>query len=603
MAKNYRLTPDGTGDRLFEACEAEARISGRLAGVFEGAGYRKVRTPGLEFLSVFEGAGAYFPPEEMYKLSDGEGRMVALRPDSTIPIARLVATKLKGAELPLRLYYSQSVFRRQPEHRGRESEVTQMGVEFIGEAGFSADVDMIDLAARSLSAVYGGRFRIEIGHVGLYKRLMERLGGDEELLARIHRYVNSKNYSALEEALMGVSDRETAELIMRLPGLFGGMEALSEAEALFCDYDGEITEMLGYLARVMEELSARGHADVVMIDLGLVGRSEYYTSLVFKGYGDNVGEPLLSGGRYDELFCDFGEDLPATGFGVNIDLLIEADLAAADADGPGPAKGGGDPQAADGSAGGAGWSEQGSEAGDGGGMGAGGGCAVGGGRSAGEEAKTRPLRIALTKGRLEEGFTALMEKAGYDMRPLRDKGRKLIIPLMGPGGGEEGAVELFLAKAPDVVTSVEHGVCEVGIVGKDTLLEQGGTYYEIMDLGLGKCRFALAAPAGGAVARGAAPRVVASKYPQYTGRYFERLGLDVRIIRIEGSVEIAPLLELADSIVDLVQTGDTMRENNLDVVTYIRDISARLIVNMTGMKLRKHEVEALATALKVALAI
>jgi len=545
---NNKLTPDGTSDRLFEECAAETRIAGRLAEVFEEAGYRKVRTPGLEFLSVFSSSASYYPPEEMYKLSDSEGRLIAVRPDSTIPIARLVATKLKGAELPLRLYYSQSVFRRQPEHRGLESEVAQMGVEFIGEAGFAADVDMIDLAVRSLSAVYGGQFRIEIGHVGLYKRLMERLGAGAGLLARIHRYVNLKNYSALEDALTGVSDRETAGLIMRLPGLFGGMEALDEAEALFCDYDGEITEMLGYLARVMEELSARGHADVVMIDLGLVGRSEYYTSLVFKGYGDNVGEPLLSGGRYDELFCDFGEDFPATGFGVNIDLLTEADTGAA-----GPA---------------------------------------------GEEAQTRPLRIALTKGRLEEGFVVLMEKAGYDMQPLRDKGRKLIIPVSGPGGGEEGAIEIFLAKAPDVVTSVELGVCEVGIVGKDTLLEQGGTYYEIMDLGLGKCHFALAAPAGGAVARGAAPRVVASKYPQYTGRYFERLGLDVRIIRIEGSVEIAPLLELADSIVDLVQTGDTLRENNLDVVAYIRDISARLIVNMTGMKLRKREVEALATALK-----
>jgi ATP phosphoribosyltransferase len=145
---------------------------------------------------------------------------------------------------------------------------------------------------------------------------------------------------------------------------------------------------------------------------------------------------------------------------------------------------------------------------------------------------------------------------------------------------------------------VEHGVCDIGIVGKDTLLEQGGTYYEIMDLGLGKCRFALAAPAGGLVAAGASPKVAASKYPAYAGRYFERLGLDVRIIRIEGSVEIAPLLGLADCIVDIVETGDTLRENGLEVVEYIRDISARMIVNVTSMKLRKFEVEALAGRLK-----
>jgi len=589
------LTPDGTSDRLFEACAAETGITGRLAEVFEEAGYRKVRTPGLEFLSVFNSSASYFPPEEMYKLSDSVGRLVAVRPDSTIPIARLVTTKFKGASLPLRLYYSQTVYRRQPEHRGHDSEVMQMGVELIGETGFSADVDMIDLAVRSLKAVYSGSFRIEIGHVGLYKRLMERLGADEETRERIHGYVNSKNYSALEDALIGAPDRETAGLILRLPGLFGGAEALDEAAALFDGYDEEARAMVGYLVRVMDELSARGRAGSVMIDLGLVGRLDYYSSLVFKGYGESAGEPLLSGGRYDDLLGDFGEDMPATGFGVNIDLLTEAAL-----EHGGSAENGGSTENVESgrSAGSArsGGSTENVESGRSGGNAKNGGSA----KSADEkksEKKARPIRIALCKGRLEEGFVALMEKAGYDMTALRDKGRKLIIPIPGPGGAEEGAVEIFLAKAPDVVTSVEHGVCEIGIVGKDTLLEHGGTYYEIMDLGLGKCRFVLAAPAGGPVANGAAPQVVASKYPQYTGRYFERIGLDVKIIRIEGSVEIAPLLGLADSIVDLYETGATLRENGLEVVTYIRDISARLIVNVTGMKLRKREVEALAAAL------
>jgi len=558
MAKNYRLTPDGTGDRLFEECEAEARVTGRLAEVFESAGYRKVRTPGIEFLSVFEGAGAYFPPEEMYKFTDSEGRLVALRPDSTIPIARLVATKLKGAALPLRIYYAQPVFRRQRELKGRECEVMQMGVELIGEAGFEADVDMIDLAVKSLAAAPGGRFRIEIGHVGLYKRLMERLGtGDvsESGAAgrdRIHRHVVAKNYSALEDDLVGACDRETADLILRLPGLFGGEEALDEASGLFAGYDPEITDILEYLKRVMSALSDRGHAEKVMIDLGLVNQAEYYSSLVFKGYGESAGEPLLSGGRYDGLFCDFGEDIPATGFGMNIDLVAEA-LAGAESHEMNAAES--------------------------------------------AESITRPLRIALAKGRLEEDFIELMEGVGYDMDALIDKGRRLIVTIPGPGGSDEGAVEVFLAKAADVVTCVEHGVCEVGIVGKDTLLEQGGTYYEIADLGFGKCRFALAAPAVGPVSSGDAPRVVASKYPQYAGRYFERLGLDVRIIRIEGSVEIAPVLGLADGIVDIVETGATLRENGLVIVKEIRDVSARLIVNVSGMKLRKSEVEALAERL------
>ena len=550
MTKNNRLTPDGTSDKLFDACTAETRITGQLGAIFEEAGFRRVRTPGLEFLSAFAESAQYFPPEEMYKLTDSEGRLVAVRPDSTIPIARLVATKLKGADLPLSLYYAQSVYRRQPEHRGRDCEIMQMGVELIGEAGFSADVDMIDLAVRSLSSVCGGGFRIEVGHVGLYKRLMERLGAADEVRERIQRYIVAKNYSALEDVLSFEGDRRTAGLIFRLPALFGGASALEEAEALFSGYDEEVTGMLGYLGRVMGALKERGCAEHVMIDLGLVNQAEYYSSLVFKGYGENVGEPLLSGGRYDELLCDFGEDMPATGFAINVDLLVEGALLSVASE---------------------------FEA---------------------EEQSVRPLRIALTKGRLEEGFMALMERAGYDMGPLKDKGRKLIVGIADPEGGAGAAAEIFLAKAPDVVTCVEHGVCDIGIVGKDTLLEQGGTFYEILDLGLGKCRFALAAPSGGAVARGAAPQVVASKYPQYAGRYFERRGLDVTIIRIDGSVEIAPLLGLADSIVDIVETGTTLRENGLEVVEYIRDVSARLVVNVSSMKLRKQEIEGFAARLK-----
>ncbi|GHU61701.1 hypothetical protein AGMMS49983_01880 [Clostridia bacterium] len=549
------LTPDGTNDRLFAELEAEKSVTGALTVLFESEGYRQVRTPGLEFLSVFETNAAYFPPEEMFKLSDNKGRLVAVRPDSTIAIARLTATKLKGASLPLQIYYAQSVFRRQPEHRGRDVEVMQMGVELIGEAGFTADVDMIDLAARSLAASYTGHFRIEIGHVGLYNRLVERLGADSEAKERIHRYVTAKNFSALEEVLDGFRDRTTATLILKLPGLFGGAEALSEAEALFDGYDVEITDMLAYLGHVTEELARRGGGVEVMLDLGLVNHAEYYSSLVFRGYGESAGEPLLSGGRYDGLFRDFGEDLPATGFGLNIDLLAGQRDRAGQGDRPSVPLGGTE-------------------------------CL--------SLCPARPLRVALTKGRLEKSFMSVMETAGYDMAPLQDKGRKLLVEVSGPAG----PLEIFLAKAPDVVTYVEHGVCEIGIVGKDTLLEHGGTYYELMDLGLGKCRFALAALSGGPVAQGKAPEVVASKYPNYAGRYFEHKGLDVRIIQIEGSVEIAPILGLADSIVDIVETGTTLKENGLEIVETIREISARLIVNVTGMKLRKRAVEALVTCIR-----
>ena len=196
----------------------------------------------------------------------------------------------------------------------------------------------------------------------------------------------------------------------------------------------------------------------------------------------------------------------------------------------------------------------------------------------------KPLRIALTKGRLEKDTVALFDRMGLDTSAVKDKGRRLILPV-GEG------VEVVLAKAADVITYVEHGVCDLGVVGKDTIAESGGSFYEILDLGFGRCRFALAAPKDSDFFAGYAAKTVASKYPNVSRAYFGRKGMDVRIIKIEGSVELAPLLGLADGIVDIVETGSTLRENGLAVVEDVMPISARLIVNMAYMKLRKKEIE------------
>lgn len=199
----------------------------------------------------------------------------------------------------------------------------------------------------------------------------------------------------------------------------------------------------------------------------------------------------------------------------------------------------------------------------------------------------KPLRIALTKGRLEKDTIGLFEKIGYDCSAVRNKGRKLILPV----GDNE--FEVVLAKAADVITYVENGVCDLGVVGKDTILENGSSFYEVLDLGFGKCRFALAGPKGVDFYKGYSNKTIATKYPNVARTFFEHKAMDVRIIKIEGSVELAPLLGLADAIVDIVETGSTLRENGLEVIETVCDISARLIVNAASMKLRKNEIEAL----------
>jgi len=206
--------------------------------------------------------------------------------------------------------------------------------------------------------------------------------------------------------------------------------------------------------------------------------------------------------------------------------------------------------------------------------------------------QNKTVRIALTKGRLEKKAIELFADIGYGTSHLEDRGRQLIAQI------PEQNIEVVVAKPPDVLTFVQHGVCDIGIVGKDTIMECGGEYFEVLDLGVGKCRFALAGKKNTDFFSGYGVKKVATKYPNVTREYLEGKGVDAEIIKIEGSVELAPLLDLADGIVDLVETGSTLRENGLEELEKIADISARLIVNTVSMKLNKHRIDEIITKIE-----
>lgn len=194
------------------------------------------------------------------------------------------------------------------------------------------------------------------------------------------------------------------------------------------------------------------------------------------------------------------------------------------------------------------------------------------------------LKIALTKGRLLDNAVDMFSKMGLDCESVKNPGRRLVHSIPNYD------LDIVMAKAPDVITYVEHGVCDMGIAGKDTILENGRSFYEVLDLGFGKCRFVLAVPAGKDFYKTYKTRRIATKYPKVARDYFSAKGMDVSIIKIEGSVELAPILDLADAIVDIVETGSTLKANGLEPIETICDISARLIVNTAAMKLYKPEI-------------
>lgn len=205
------------------------------------------------------------------------------------------------------------------------------------------------------------------------------------------------------------------------------------------------------------------------------------------------------------------------------------------------------------------------------------------------------LAIALTKGRLEKQTVSLLAQSGYGIEALQNKGRALVLP------DSKKDINYFLVKAWDCVTYVEHGVADVGVVGKDTLLECSDEYYEVMDLGLGKCKFILASLPKKDVLNQSGHIKIGTKYPTVANAYFKNKGMDVEIIKIEGSVELAPILGLCDAIIDIMETGSTLKENGLVVFDTVCEISARVIVNKASFKLKRKEISSLLEDLKAAL--
>lgn len=196
----------------------------------------------------------------------------------------------------------------------------------------------------------------------------------------------------------------------------------------------------------------------------------------------------------------------------------------------------------------------------------------------------KDIRVALTKGRLEKNAIEIFEGIGIDCSELKNKKRKLIFK------DETNNIEFVLVKSTDVLTYVEYGAVDIGIVGKDVLLEQGKEFYEVVDLKVGKCMFALAALPDFKNRVVYNRLKIATKYPAVTRNYFRAKGEDVEIIKIDGSVELAPILGLADAIVDIVETGDTLKENGLIIIEKITDVSARMIVNRASMKINREQI-------------
>lgn len=321
MKRYDLLTPEGTRDLLFDECVALRMVENKLTDIFLSHGYTEVVTPGLEFFDVFTLKSRYFAQESMYKLTDGKGRLMVLRPDSTMPIARLVATRLREEPLPLKLFYNQNIFMVNPKNSGRDDEFTQSGIEILGGERTAADYEALVLAVKSLS-VCSDEFRLEIGESSIFRLLVAELGIDADEADTIQALIDTKNYPALNDALSAYNC-EAADALRALPTLFGGIEVFENAEKFMIT--DELRTKLSSLKETYDALVGSGISEL-KVDLGLVHKKNYYTGIIFRGFVEGYGYPVLSGGRYDNLIGDFGRDVSAVGFAVNVEAAARVQL-------------------------------------------------------------------------------------------------------------------------------------------------------------------------------------------------------------------------------------------------------------------------------------
>ena len=541
-------TPEGVRDIYGSEFVQKFELQQLLYRVLAERGYRGIETPTFEFFDVFSREVGTVPSRELYKFFDKEGNTLALRPDMTPSIARAVS-KYFHDETPIRLCYMGNTFINYDKYQGRLKETTQLGAELMGEESVSADVELLSVLVEALKAAGLEEFQVSVGQVEFFKALLKEAGIGSEAEESLRRLISDKNRFAAEELLAGYElSPKLRETFLEMATLSGSAEALEKARAL--TDNPEALKALGRLEDIYRGLKEKGFEKYISFDLSMLSKYNYYTGIVFRAYSYGYGEPVAKGGRYDTLLSHFGRELPAVGFAIVVDQLQRALNS----------------------------SEIRKEA-------------------AGPEG-TRYLTFALTKGRLAKKTLELLEKVGITCEEMKDPdSRKLIFV------NDELKLKFFLAKGPDVPTYVEYGAADIGVVGKDTLVEEGRKMYEVLDLGFGKCRMCVCGPASAREKLAHQEQIrVATKYPDIAKDYFyNQKHQTVEIIKLNGSIELAPLVGLSEVIVDIVETGSTLRENGLEVLEEIMPLSARMVVNQVSMKMEAERITKLIQALKAAL--
>ncbi len=302
-----------------EKAALKRRCEEILSNQFSAWGYKEVVPPTVEFSDIFTAGMKSNFEEELHCFPDGRGRTLVLRPDLTLPLARIVATHMQQEPLPLRLFYLGNVFRYISSKTGRQREFFQAGTELLGESASGADSEIIALAIYSLETLGIKEVKICLGNLEFLNTYLRQLDIEVNEQENIKKIFNQKDFVALEKHVDSSSlNQQAKQEILAIPTLKGGKEVLEEARQFF----SKDFSCLQKMTEILHLLEYLGVSDRVMVDLGLVRGMNYYTGVIFEGYTNNLGSSVCGGGRYDRLLDFFGCSLPAVGFALNIDNIL-----------------------------------------------------------------------------------------------------------------------------------------------------------------------------------------------------------------------------------------------------------------------------------------
>lgn len=311
-------TPEGVSDELFKEYKAKQDILNSINDVFKSYGYRQVATPTIEYYEIFSSIKSRVLKNEMFKLVDKSGELLTLRPDATIPIARIIAKNYKKNKGNYKVFYTTQVYKMKTEFK---REITQTGIEYFGNPNSEADGEVISNAVECMLKC-NLDFKIEMGNARYYKSLLDETNLSEQIKLKLKKLIEYKNFVELKSYVNQLElDTKIKEAIIAMPSLYGVFRTtILEAEK-YCLNDN-MKYALDELREIYSLIEDYGYSEYVSLDLGLINDLEYYTGVIFKGYIKGYGDSVLSGGRYDTLTEYYGESIPATGFGLSVDDLM-----------------------------------------------------------------------------------------------------------------------------------------------------------------------------------------------------------------------------------------------------------------------------------------